>query len=107
MIYTGIKSTFIHKNKGSSNKSKYSFSFIHHEAYMKIKFKVFLKNKTKVFLMINNFYINFIIIFIGHFIIKSGIVVSYMENFTFIGIKNSNHLVAHIHNSYISSWRSS
>ena len=37
--------------------------------------------------MINNFYINLIIIFIGHFIFKSGIVVSYMENFTFIGAR--------------------
>ena len=54
---------------------------------MKIKFKVFLINKTKVFLMINNFYINFIIIFVGHFIFKSGIVVSYMEDYTFICIE--------------------
>ena len=39
MIYAGIKSTFIHKNKGSFNQSKYSVSFIHHETYMKINLR--------------------------------------------------------------------
>ena len=54
---------------------------------MKVKFKVFLKYYTKIFLLFNDFYINCIIAFISHFIAVSWIIIFYMENLTLICIE--------------------